>query len=333
MAISKGKNSISIEEVSSLISDIDIVAYYLNITTIPILINSPLRPDNNPSFRLFSPDGKTIIYKDFSTRESGGVYQLLSKMWNLSMEETLIKVKKDVMNLKTLNSNVVISTNRGKTKINKINNNESIIQCKLRHWKAYDLEYWESFGINKEWLNLAHVYPISHKIVTKDSRKYIFKADKYAYVYIERKEGKTTIKIYQPFNTQGFKWCSKHDASVISLWTLLPEEGDTVCICASLKDALCLWANTGINSIALQGEGYAMSNTAINELKQRFKNIYICFDNDEPGIEDSNKLSELTGFKQIILPQFEGGKDISDYYKALNNKQLFKENILKLFNI
>ena len=37
MAISKGKNSISIEEVSSLISDIDIVAYYLNITTIPIV--------------------------------------------------------------------------------------------------------------------------------------------------------------------------------------------------------------------------------------------------------------------------------------------------------
>ena len=95
MAISKGKNSISIEEVSSLISDIDIVAYYLNITTIPILINSPLRPDNNPSFRLFSPDGKTIIYKDFSTRESGGVYQLLSKMWNLSIEDTLIKVKKE----------------------------------------------------------------------------------------------------------------------------------------------------------------------------------------------------------------------------------------------
>jgi hypothetical protein len=102
MAISKGKNSISIEEVSSLISDIDVVAYYLNITTIPILINSPLRPDNNPSFRLFSPDGKTIIYKDFSTRESGGVYQLLSKMWDLSMEDTLIKVKKDVMNLKHL---------------------------------------------------------------------------------------------------------------------------------------------------------------------------------------------------------------------------------------
>ena len=329
MAISKGKNSISIEEVSALISDIDVVAYYLGVTTIPILMNSPLRPDNNPSFRLFSPDGKTIIYKDFSTKESGGVYQLLSKMWNCTIEETLLRVKKDVTNLKTLSSNIAISNNRGKCKIK---NNDSIIQCKLRNWKLHDIAYWESFGISKEWLNLAEVYPISHKIIIKDSQKYIFKADKYAYVYIERKEGKTTIKIYQPFNTQGFKWCSKHDSSVISLWTLLPEEGDKVCICASLKDALCLWANTGIPSIALQGEGYTMSKTAINELKQRFKNIYICFDNDNPGIEDANKLAELTGFKVISLPQFEAGKDISDYYKALNNKQLFKENILNLFN-
>ena len=87
MAISKGKNSISIEEVSSLISDIDIVAYYLNITTIPILINSPLRPDNNPSFRLFSPDGKTIIYtfNNISTWNIGKFIKDFNEAFNLSV--------------------------------------------------------------------------------------------------------------------------------------------------------------------------------------------------------------------------------------------------------
>ena len=160
----------------------------------------------------------------------------------------------------------------------------------------------------------------------------IFGADKYAYAYVERKENHITLKIYQPFNTKGFKWSNQHDRSVISLWTKLPKNGEKVCICASLKDALCLWANTGIPSISLQGEGYGMSETAVSELKKRFSKVYILFDNDEVGIEDGRKLASETGFTNIILPYFEGGKDISDMYKVMQNKTLFQNKLLPLFN-
>ena len=159
----------------------------------------------------------------------------------------------------------------------------------------------------------------------------VFGADKYAYAYVEKKEGHITLKIYQPFNTKGFKWSNQHDGSVISLWTKLPKSGDKVCICASLKDALCLWANTGIPSIALQGEGYGISDTVIKELKERFTNVYILFDNDEAGLIDGEKLSKETGFTNIVLPKFEGGKDISDYYFILQDKQEFKKQMLNLF--
>ena len=54
-------------------------------------------------------------------------------------------------------------------------------------------------------------------------------------------------------------------------------------------------------------------------------------DNDEPGVKDSLILAEKTGFTNIILPKFENGKDISDYYKVLNNKEKFKQTILNLF--
>jgi DNA primase len=74
-----------------------------------------------------------------------------------------------------------------------------------------------------------------------------------------------------------------------------------------------------------------MSNTAINELKRRFKRVYILLDNDKPGLLDGVQLAKSTGFINIILPQFEGAKDVSDMYKALNNKELFKQTILKLF--
>ena len=60
---------------------------------------------------------------------------------------------------------------------------------------------------------------------------------------LKRKEGKVTLKIYQPFNQKRkFKWSNKHDESVISLWTKLPTEGNIVCICASLKE-LYAWVN------------------------------------------------------------------------------------------
>ena len=148
---------------------------------------------------------------------------------------------------------------------------------------------------------------------------------------MEFKEGRTTLKIYQPFNKNGFKWSNRHDKSVISLWTKVPKEGKAVCICSSLKDALCLWVNTGIPALAIQGEGYGISDTAIHELKRRFEKVYICLDNDKTGLKDAVILTKKTGFINVVLPQFEGGKDISDYFKALNNKKQFKQTILKLF--
>ena len=116
------------------------------------------------------------------------------------------------------------------------------------------------------------------------------------------------------------------------MWTKIPSFGDRVCICSSLKDALCLWANIGIPSVAIQGEGYSMSNTAINELKKRFKQVFICLDNDPPGLLDAQKLASKTGFINIVIPNEYHQKDISDLYKHLNNKQLFTNIFKKLFN-
>jgi DNA primase len=115
------------------------------------------------------------------------------------------------------------------------------------------------------------------------------------------------------------------------LWTKVPEYGDKICICASLKDALCLWSNTGIPCIATQGEGYRISETAVKELKRRYKNIYILFDNDEAGLIDGKKLAEETGFINLVLPKINEAKDVSDLYKSLNNKKDFIDIILTLF--
>lgn len=311
MGFSKGNPSITLNDILNKVSEAEILSFYLGVNKIPCVINSPLREDRHPSFSLYSKDGNKIYYKDFSSGDRGGTFELLSKLWNLSFKEVLLKINREVFN-----SNIsVYKSNPSSINIEHLNKSKILdLKCTIRDWEEYDIEYWESYGVTLKWLKYAEVYPISHIFIIKENNTFVFKADKYAYTYVERKEGKITLKIYQPFNKNGYKWSNKHDHSVISLWTKIPEFGEKLCICSSLKDALCLWNNTGIPSIAVQGEGYNISNTALNVLKNRFKNIYILFDSDEAGIKNSTKLSERTGFKLLLLPKTEKGKDISDIY-------------------
>lgn len=326
MAINIGKPSTDLENIYSKVSDLDILHHYFGITHVPCMINSPLRRDNNPSLSFYSKDGIEVLWTDFSTKEGGDVIHLMSKYWGESYADTVKHLWEDLPKITNISGYTQLSKKRYIVKKTNV-----ILKCKVREWKDYDLEFWNSFGISKRWLEYADVYPISHKIIIKNDEKFVFSADKYAYAYVEFKDKKTTLKIYQPFNTKGFKWSNNHDRSVISLWTKVPANGLMICICASLKDALCLWANTGIPSIAVQGEGYSMSDTAIEELKRRFKHVYILFDNDEAGIVDGVKLAEQTGFTNIVLPRINGTKDISDLYKSLENKEQFKELMINLF--
>lgn len=331
MAFGTGKSSITLEELLNKVSEFDILSHYFNVNELPVMINSPLRPDRNPSFALHSSDGKRVHYTDFATGDRGGLFDLLGLYWGVSYVEVLTRIWEDLPNFSSTNPTFTVKITEGSKGISHRLPKSIDLKCRVRPWAKHDIDYWESFGISLEWLKYADIYPISHKIVIKNGYEYKFVADKHAYAYVERKEGKITLKIYQPFNTKGYKWSNRHDRSVISLWTKVPEYGTRICICASMKDALCLWANTGIPSIAIQGEGYGMSETAVSELRRRYREVYILLDNDEAGLKDGEKLSESTGFTNLILPDNYGAKDIADLYKQLQNKELFKEIILGLF--
>lgn len=325
MSFAQGASNNMLEK-KQMVSDADIAAYYLGITKIPTRIKSPLRKDNKPSFGLYSRDGKHIYYTDFATGDKGSIIDLLKLMWGTDFNETWERIVKDIVP----NGGVRIIKSVSTIKIDTLNKEKCSINIKIRDWKDYDIAYWKSYGISLDWLKFANIYPISYIIFIKETGSSVVNADKYAYAFVEFKENKTTYKIYQPFSEKGYKWFSSHDHSVISLWSKVPEYGEDIVICSSLKDALCLWSNTGIPAISPQGEGYTISDTAVKELKRRYKNIYILFDSDEAGIKDSAKLSQQTGFTNILLPSFEGGKDVSDRYKILNNLSLFKKEFINL---
>lgn len=324
---SRGTETIDVTDLLKETTEGAILNRYFGINKVPCTISSPLREDNNPSFRFFSPDGQSIRYIDFTTGEKGDLFSLLGTLWKCNFQKVISKIHSDLHPSGSIAISKSVPRN---TSIHRISEAENDLQVKVRDWEEHDIQYWESYGVSLEWLKFGDVYPVSHKIITTPDNTYIIPVDKYAYAFVERKEGKVTIKVYQPFNPK-YKWHSKHDHSVISLWSKIPKKGKAICICSSVKDALCLWSNLGIPSIALQGEAYGISNTALNQLKERFEKVYILFDNDPPGIKDSKKLAEATGFINVILPQFVGGKDISDLYKSLGNKTLFKQQLINLF--
>jgi hypothetical protein len=269
------------------------------------------------------------MFKDFGdTSSHGSLLDLLCKFWNCSFNQVFDKIL-EVM-AKHQGNDVTIKSRQIKTLTRRESNELTKIQVAVRPWRDYDYEYWASYGIEKQWLKYAEIYAISHKIITKKdketgkTKKYIFPADKLAYVFTDYKNDKLSMKVYQPMNTKGFKWCSSMDASVISLWTKIPEYGDRVVICSSLKDALCLSCQLHIPAIAPQGEGYNISDTAANELRRRYKKVFICFDVDKPGLRDAEELAKKTGFKNIV-PDLRGEKDLSDWYKSLEDKTKFKE--------
>ncbi len=333
MVVGKTYSNISKAEIFSVFSEAQVLStVFPEVTEIPCVICSPLRVDNHPSFSIYMNEEGHVRYKDFATKSQGGLLDLLCEYWKCPFNQALDKICK----LMIKGNDINIKPKQIKSFTRKEAESLTKIEVKVRPWRDYDYEYWASYGITKQWLKYAEVYPISYKIVTKKEtptskgKSYIFPADKYAYVFCERKAGKLQMKIYQPFNKKGFKWCSKMDASVIGLWTKIPEYGDKVIIASSLKDALVLSCQLHIPTLCLQGEGYGMSDTAVKELKRRYKKVFISFDTDEAGIVDGKKLSDSTGFINII-PDLGSKKDYSDYYKSLENKEDFQK-LKQLFN-
>lgn len=309
------------------LSDRDILTRYLDISKIPCTISSPLREDDhNPSFSLSEKNGK-IYWKDFGTGEYGNTIDLMMKLWDCGYKDALMKMKLDIGE-KIPHFNLV---RRYKGKIHVTKN--STIKVKIRPWKPWDTEYWGNYGISENFCKWCNVYPVSHAFFTHTDEKTGKKEtvtvpmDKYGYAYFEWKDGKETVKLYQPFS-QKMKWLSKHDSSVWDLWKqafLYAEkvEHSACVITSSRKDAMCIWENLKVPAMALQGEGYLPKPQVIKQVFDRFDTVYIWYDNDfshendNPGQDNAKKLIELyPQLHNIYIPDFYKAKDPSDLYKA-----------------
>lgn len=324
--VARGSDSTSIEKVNDLYSDFDIAHKYLGITCVPEVINSPLRQDNNPSLGLFVNNRtNSLWFKDFGSGEKGSLYDLLARMWNVSEDKVYDRILEDMPAPALIRKRGVKMYRKSAGKV----------EVRVREWRDYDIAYWDSYGISLPWLKFGEIYPISHIIITKNGHSYPIPAEKYAYVYVERKDGIVSFKIYQPYSKE-YKWMSKHDSSVWDLWTKIPEKGDKLIITSSRKDALAIWSNTGIPALSLQGEGYIPKEHVVQQLKDRYNKVYVLYDDDFQSEENHGRMygkmiAERFNVTQIEIPEKWESKDPSDLVKN-HGREVLREVIYELVN-
>jgi DNA primase len=100
----------------------------------------------------------------------------------------------------------------------------------------------------------------------------------------------------------------------------LPEMGDLLVITKSMKDVMVLH-EMKIPAVSVSSESSFLKDDLIAELKTRFQRIYILFDNDKAGNENSLKFEQKHNIPRIVIPDELGGKDVSDAVKTVGFKE------------
>lgn len=305
----------------------EILARWFGIERIPCVMNSPFRDDKTPSFSVRMAKNGHIYGHDFATGERFSVPDMVMKAEKVDFATAATMILDGRYGDFTRDASVPLPKPVCVSEIDVV----------TREFNENDLAFWQSFGITKPWLEFGHVYAVSGIVFRTDGYVKDMKADEYAYAYVTFFKGRRHIKVYQPFS-KSRKWMNDGDG-ITQVWNLmdrLPEIGKAVIITSSLKDALCLWANTGIPSCCPQSESANLDETIVEDLKRRFRRVLVLFDNDfgkprNPGQEGAKKACETFGLENIVIDAWWGCKDPSDLYRKHGREILFR--IMKNHNL
>ena len=294
------------------IKDYDIFKYYCpNFKELGIKFCSDLRKDSRPSVSIVRWKNG-LLYKDFGYPDhTFNCFSYVQAKFNCDFYSALRIIDCDFrLNLGSKNNNSVKFSMGYRAHVfnKRIENKKvTIIKKRSRPWQKKDAKFWSKYLISKKTLIKFAVTPISHYWINSNR----FSCDlSYAYK-IGRK-----YKIYSPYDKQ--KWISNTNKKQIQGYDQLPSKGDLCIIASSLKDVMCLF-EMGIPAVAMQSEMQLPLRKTIEELRGRFKQVAVFYDNDftnpnNPGQTMAKKIcKEYSPMRNIYLPEDYGVKDLSDY--------------------
>lgn len=308
-------------ELNKLIKDEEIIHYYFGNFETEVFYNSP-RGEIEPSL-YFSYYGEELKWRDFGVsvnpKNAVEYFMFIRELEGLKIEfkEALNIIYDEITSNKRTDF---------KPKINaKIKNKTALKYRKIFY--RWEINYWKQYQITKEILLNYNVYPCEiwcNNILWHKSSK---EDPLFAYIFDKEKE---IWKAYRPSapllkrgNSQRTqKFFSNNVTHHVQGWEKLPATGEMCTITKSYKDVIVL-SLLNIPAIAPHSESTFISDEQLKELKQRFKHIYVNYDNDSTGVNNSLVFTKKYNLPYWNIPKsYTDCKDPSDVVKNYSLKEL-----------
>ena len=292
--------------------------YYLGIPVAKKLYRNPLRKDNKPTCSFYRNKSGELIFKDFSGVFYGNFISVVMFKYSCTYHQALRIIANDF----GLIHDNKIPRNKGKLNVNAPvfrDDGAAIIQVEIKDFSKSEIEWWSDYGVTDKILKKFHVF--SCKNVFLNGNVISTSSDHcpiYGY-YGGKKEGIELWRIYFP-KRKSYRFLSNWDSKKIQGIKQLPNEGKLLVITKSLKDVMCLYS-LGIPAIAPNSETLFIPEALYVELKDRFKNIVVLYDNDLAGIANMRKIRDKYKVKCLWIPRSYEAKDISDFHKKYGRKK------------
>ena len=311
----------------SRFSEEQLMEYYLHLPVKKGLFRSPLRRDKQPTCSFYRNKSGTLIFKDFATGQHLNVFDVVQSIFRCDYFESLRIIANDfgIVQDNTLHKNP------GKINLNpiKIKDKEiSKIQIEVQEFTDSELKWWGRYGISKDILKRFDVYSCKHVFLND---QLFAKSQQHCPIfgyYGKKYQGLELWRCYFPKRTS-FRFITNWPSKKIQGYDQLPKKGKLLVITKSMKDSMCLYS-CGITACAPNSENLFIPDKVLEDLKNRFKNIVVLYDNDRPGLYNMAKIrKEHPELTYVFIPKRYGSKDISDFYKDHGRKETL--NLIKTF--
>ena len=315
------------ELILSRFSEEQLMEYYLHIPVKKGLFRSPLRRDKQPTCSFYRNKSGTLIFKDFATGQHLNIFDVVQSIFRCDYFESLRIIANDFGIVR----DNALHKNPGKINLNpiKIKDKEiSKIQIEVQEFTDSELKWWGKYGISKDILKRFDVYSCKHVFLNDqlfaESQQH---CPIFGY-YGKKYQGLELWRCYFPKRTS-FRFITNWPSKKIQGYDQLPKKGKLLVITKSMKDSMCLYS-CGITACAPNSENLFIPDKVLEDLKNRFENIVVLYDNDKPGLYNMAKIrKEHPELTYVFIPKRYGSKDISDFYKDHGRKETL--NLIKTF--
>lgn len=307
-----------------------------------ILLNSkiyinPLRKDDDLPGCWFEYYGEALLFMDFADKccRHRSCFRMIMDKYNVDLGEAL-KIICNHFNLShSYKDYQQTSLDKEQTYFGfSTKKSPTIITFTEKPIEKKNILYWSRFTILPEHLIEDDVHIVSRFNITNRGKTKVLTPykDCYAFKFGDR------VKLYQPFNPPDYKWVTNCIPNDIGNLNNISKKGKILVISKSYKDHRLLRnLFPGLDVIWFQNEGQVPSVEILLDLIDRFEDIVIFFDNDEPGIEAAHKIVNIfnnlkqNSARMVHLPIECKYKDPSDFYYREGREDLHK--ILKQINL